>query len=211
LGIDLPASFYYELKSIDPYLFPVWHQYSLLWDSIINSYEGPLEDPRYVVKYEYGHLNPGFVLTDGSGEPVQEGKWHLYRWCYPHGIAHVINIDSKDREYLNLLARRLWLQASYNDKFGFRGYQKLLEQKDADERQKQMDDKQDLMNEISKTNSAMLGRAAANYARGIAKATNPTKEIITSYGRQSNKSKIVRPITDREGGLILPDGMGEEW
>ena len=70
-----------------------------------------------------------------------------------------------------------------------------------------MADRDDLMNEIGKANSGMFGRAAENMARGLTAPTAPTKEIITSFSGQTNHSKIVRPITDREGGLILP----EDW
>jgi hypothetical protein len=207
LGVDLPATFMSRLKSIDPHFYPVFHPYRVLWDSIINEYSGPLDDPRYQIKREYCELNFGFVLTNGQGEPSPDGTWHIWRWCEPaSGWAHIINIDSRDPEYLNFLVERIWLQAQYNDQFG-RGYQRKLEEADLERRDKLMADRDDMMREISKANSGMLGRAAENFGRGITQATNPTKEIITSFSGQSNKSKIVRPITDREGGLILP----EDW
>jgi hypothetical protein len=205
LGVDLPATFIRRLRSIDQNFYPVFHPYRVLWDSVINEYSGPLDDPRYQIKYEYSELNFGFVLTNGQGQPSPDGSWHIWRWCEPAvGWAHIINIDSKDPEYLNFLVERIWLQAQYNDRFGT-GYQRELDAADATRRNKLMDDRQDLMKEISKANSGMLGRAAENFGRGITAATNPTKEIITSYANQGNKSKIIRPITDREGGLDLPE------
>ena len=207
LGVDLPAGFMHRMRSIDKDFYPVFHPYRVLWDSVINEYSGPLEAPRYQIKYEYSELNFGFVLTDGQGNPSPDGSWHIWRWCEPAGgWAHIINIDSKDPEYLNFLVERIWLQAQFNDRFGT-GYQRKLEEADLERRDKMMADRDDLMNEIGKANSGMFGRAAENMARGITAPTAPTKEIITSFSGQSNKSKIVRPITDREGGLILP----EDW
>ncbi len=211
LGVDLPSDFVHELKSLDSNLYPVFHPYRMLWDSIVNDYSGPLDDPRYQIEYKYGELNFGFVLTNGQGRPSPDGSWHIWRWCEPHGWAHVINIDSKDRQYLDLLVKRLWLQDRYHSRYGHRGYQKLLEEADIEQREKQQLDKQDLMNEIGKTNSAMLGRCAENMARGLTKPTNPTKDIIFSAAGVNNKSKIVRSLSDREGGLVLPEGLGEEW
>lgn len=210
LGLDLPSMFVHRLKTIDRNLYPVFHPYKMLWDNLINDYAGELEDPRMQVNYNYGQLNFGFVLTDGQGAPVPDGTWHVWRWCEPHGWAHIINIDCKDREYLNLLIERLWLQAQYNDKYGS-GYQKKLDEADEAMREKMKADRADLMNEISKANSGMLNRAAENFARGVVAPHNPKKEIITSYSGQGNRTKIERPLTDREGGLILPDGYGEEW
>ena len=204
LGVDLPASFVYSLRSIDSNLYPVFHPYKLLWDSIINDYAGELEDPRYQINYNYGELNLGFVLTDGKGRPVPDRTWHIWRICRPHGWAHVINIDSKDRKYLNLLAYRLYLQALYNERYGHRGYGRILEEMDIKRRDKLQSEQKDLMNEIQQANSGMLARVADNFSRGITKVTNPKKEIITSYSGQRNKSKIIRTITDEEGGLIVP-------
>lgn len=208
LGVDLPATFMSRLRSIDHNFYPVFHPYAMLWDSILNEYSGLIEDPRYQIKYEYGELNFGFVLTNGQGAPSPDGHWHIWRWCEPaNGWAHIINIDSKDPEYLNLLVERIWLQAQYNEKFGNTGYQRLLESKDQERREKEMAERNDLMNEISKANAGMVARAKENFERGNTRPTNPTKEIITSFPGQQNRSKIVRPLTDEEGGLILP----EDW
>ena len=46
-----------------------------------------------------------------------------------------------------------------------------------------------------------------NFDRGVVAPTNPEKETIVSYGGQTNRSKIVRPLDDEEGGLIVP----EKW
>ena len=173
LGIDLPSGFMHRLRSIDSHFYPVFHSYRVLWDSVINEYSGSLEDPRFQIKYGYGELNFGFVLTDGQGAPTPDGSWHIWRWCEPAGgWAHIINIDSKDPEYLNFLVERIWLQAQYNDRFG-RGYQRKLEEADLERRDKLMADRDDLMKEIGKANSGMFGRAAENMARGITAPTAP--------------------------------------
>jgi len=179
----------------------------MLWDSIINDYAGSLEDPRYEIHYKHSELNFGYVLTNGSGEPTPDGAWHIWRLCRPHGWAHIIKVESTDRAYCNLLVRRLWLQAKYNDHYGHTGYSRMLEEMQVAERQKAQDDREDLMNEIYKTNSSMMNRVAENFEFGRTEPTNPMKESIMSYPGQKDHSKIVRPLEDKEGGLILPD----EW
>lgn len=205
LGLDLPSNFVYELRGIDEHLYPIWHAYRMLWDSVINSYSGLLEDPRYQVSYKYGHTNFGFVLTDGHGRPVEDGTWHVWRLCRPHGWAHVINLDSTEKGYLNLVLKRLYLQAQYNDRFGHKGYTKLLQEADAQRRHKLLQERKDMMNDIYKVNSSMMNRVVDNFSRGITKVTNPTKDVIISGAGISKRSKITRPITDKEGGLILPE------
>jgi accessory colonization factor AcfC len=98
----------------------------------------------------------------------------------------------------------------YRDTYGLFGYTKLLAEQEEKVRDKAQLEKADLLNEINKANQAMISRAAENFARGIVKPTAPKKEIIMSGAGLSNKSKIIRDLTDREGGLILPDGYGEE-
>jgi hypothetical protein len=68
-------------------------------------------------------------------------------------------------------------------------------------------DVQELNNAVMEENRWLLTRAMDNMASGRINATNPTKDIITSFSGQGNKSRIVRPLTDTEGGLILP----EQW
>lgn len=211
IGIDLPGDFLMSLRSIDENLYPVFHPYKVLWDSVINEYSGELDDPRFQIKSEYGELNFGFVLTNGQGIPTPDGEWHVWRLCRPHGWAHVMNIaDRSDRVYLDLLCKRLWLQAKYNDKYGHTGYTKLLEKLDTEKREKEQSDKQDLFDDISSANSAMLNRVRDNYERGHVRPTNPMKETIMSGGGLTKRSKLVTPLDDKSGGLILPPGFGEE-
>lgn len=212
LGVDLPAQFYYDLTAIDQHLHLIFHPYQLLWDDMVNEYTGPLEDPRYPIvenSHKYGQIVMGHVLTNGQGEPSLDGSWHVWRWCEPAAAwAHVINIDSRDPLYLQLLVKRLHLAAVYNDKYGHRGYQKLMEQADIDRREKLQADKADMMDQISKVNSAMLNRVRDNFERGIVNSTNPEKETIMSGGGIKGARKLVRPLDDHEGGLILPEEFG---
>ncbi len=211
LGVDLSSQFVNDLKSLDRNLYPIFHPYQLLWDDIVNEYAGALVDPRYPVaenSFRCGELVLGHVLSNGRGEPTLDGHWHIWRWCEPApGWAHVINIDSTDRLYLRLLVERLWLQARYNDKFGHRGYQRMMEEADIAKREKIQADKADLMKDIASANSDMMSRAMQNFASGKVAATNPTKEVIMSGSGLRNRSKIVRPLSDTEGGLILPESM----
>ena len=210
-GLDLPAQFLADLRGLDDNLYPIFHPYRILWDDMVNEYLGDLDDPRYPVvenSHRAGELVMGHVLSNGKGEPTLDGHWHIWRWCEPaRAWAHIINIDSREQLYLNILVQRLWLQDQYNNKYGNRGYQRMMEEADLAKRSKMQDDKQALMDDIHKANSAMMNRAMQNFEYGRTAATNPTKEIITSFAGQKNKSKIVRPLSDREGGLILPDDL----
>ena len=40
-----------------------------------------------------------------------------------------------------------------------------------------------------------------NFEFGRTAPTNPTKDIIMSYRGQTNKSKIIRPLNDKDVGL----------
>lgn len=212
LGVDLPSKFVHDLWGIDQNLYPIFHPYRILWDDVVNEWVGRLNDPRYSVfenSCKAGELVMGHILTDGVDRPVEDGQWHIWRYCAPvNAWAHIINLDSTEPEYLRLLVKRIRLQAEYNDRYGHRGYRKMMEEADIARREKLQEEKRDLMNEIHTANAAMTRRAMDNLSRKITKPSNPQKEIITSYRGQGNRSKIVRPLTDREGGLILPDDLG---
>jgi hypothetical protein len=189
----------------------VYHPYKVLWDNIINTDSGLTEDPRHTINRSYGELNFGFVLTDGQGAPLEDGSWHVWRWCeYAPGWAHIIKLQSKEPVYLDLIVRNLYLQDLFNRKYKNRGYSRYLESLDIQERHKKIEEQNDLMKEVNKANSAMVGRAMENFQRNITAPSNPTVDKIFSSSGVSKRSKIVRPATDREGGLILPAGYGEE-
>lgn len=212
LGVDLPASFVHELRGLDEHLYPVWNAYQLLWDSIINTDAGAIEDSRYQVESKYGHTNFGFVLTDGQGRPREDGHWHIYRWCeYAPGWAHILKLESSnDQIYLNLVVKSLYLQDQYNRKFRGRGYSRMLEDMDAAKRHKMIEESRLLQKDILDNNKHIMGRVMDNFSRGVTKPTKPKRDIIMSGPGLSNRSKITREVTDVEGGLILPAGYGEE-
>lgn len=203
LGIDLPATFIDDLRAIDTHLYPVWHQYKTLWDSpVTNEYSEGRE-----IHYAYGHLNFGFVPRNKDGAPVEEGAWHIWELCPDRGWGHVCKLESNDTGYLRIFLRRLNAQLKWHEKYGKIGmnsYQKHLDELDEQQREKMMKERQEMMNAIQEENEWFLNAAKQNYLRGKVKPTNPTKSQIISYPGQSNKSRIERPITDEEGGLIVP-------
>lgn len=207
MGVDLPREFIDQLRSIDRDLYPVWHEYRVLWDDLINTYSGAIDDPRFTVNYDHGALNFGFVLTDGNGAPIPERKWHIWRWSYPHGVAHICPLDSTDPEYLKLLVRRLYLQATVTDKYGFSSYSRLLAESDADRRAQLQKERAETLKEAQDENAWLTRRAMENLESGRTAPTNPKKESIYSYKGQSNRTKTERPLedTDKESGIILPD------
>lgn len=201
-GIDLPSWFVDDLKSIDSKLYIVWHPYKVIWDSVMNQYEGLLVDPRFTIHREYGEENWGFVTTNGRGAPLPDRSWHIWRLCEPHGWAHVLQIESKESGYLSLLARRLHLQGRFRDRYGDIAWNKKVR---ADQEQAQVDAlaaKQELFDAVQDENKWLMRRAMENFERGIVKPTNPQKEIISSYAGQKNRSRIIRPLDDEDVKLV---------
>jgi hypothetical protein len=77
-----------------------------------------------------------------------------------------------------------------------------MQEEQEEQLQKKQAKSQDLWKEVNKANSKLMKSAAENFASGVTAPTNPEREIIASFRGQSNKTKIVRPLTDKEGGLI---------
>lgn len=210
-GVDLPREFIDNLKQIHPHLYPVWHQYRMLWETIIqNDYYGEEEDPRHQINYQYGHLNFGFVLMDSGDKPLEDGSWHIWEFKPDHGWGHVCKIEARDPKYLRLFLHRLKLQADWNDRYGRLGsnsYQKYLDQLDSEQREKHMKEKEELMTAVQDENNWLLDTVKENLGRGIYKPTDPKVETITSYPGQKNRSRIIRSLRDddKQSGLYLPD------
>ncbi len=207
LGLDLPSWFFYRLKGIDHDFQLVFHPYQVLWDNIINEYEGELDDTRFTIHREHGELVFGYVLTNGEGEPTPDNTWHLWRFCNPHGWAHIVKIENKHERYLELLLNRLYLQAKISDRYGHRAWTRKLEDDKSDEADSMAQDKKELFQAVQEENSWLTKRAMDNMGRGMVNATRPQKDIIFSAGGVSKRSKITRDIRDREGGLVFPDEM----
>jgi hypothetical protein len=203
-GIDLPSWFQDDLKSIDDKLFLVYHPYKVLWDDIINQYEGNLDDPRFTIHKEHGTLNFGFVLTDGQGYPTPDNTWHVWRLCIPHGWAHVIQVQDNHEEYLKLLVKRLHLQARFTDRYGFKAWGHHMDDEAEEQREKKQLDQEDLFGAFQKENDWLLKRAQENYMSGKIAPTNPQKQSIISYPGQVNRTATSRPLDDEEGGLYVP-------
>lgn len=203
-GLDLPSWFFYGLKGIDQDLHIVHHPYRVMWDDIINGDAGPIEDTRYTIHEEYGELNFGYVLTDNVGAPLPDGSWHIWRLCEPHGWGHIVQIEDNHNYYLKLMLKRLYLQAKISDKYGHRAYSRHLDQEAEDEAAIMRKDKQALFDAVQEENSWLMQRAMDNFGRGKFAPTNPQKETITSYGGQTHRSRLSRPLDDTEGGLVIP-------
>ena len=216
LGVDLPRGFYDDISAIDENLYPVWHAFSVLWEQIVmNADAGEVEDPRYEINSKFGELNFGYpVMQSQEDRPLSApniqggGLWHLWRLSRPHGWCHVVALESKEPEYLKMVAFRLHLQATYNDKYGHNGYGKYLETLDQEQREREMRDHESMMGDIQDANGWFMKKAMENMERGHTAPTNPQKESIMSYAGQENRSRVIRPLDDSdiESGLILPPG-----
>ena len=200
-GIDLPAWFYHDLKSIDSKLEFVWHEFRTLYDDVMNSYTGSFEESRYNIHNEFGQELWGYPLTNGQGNPIPEHSWHIWRQQWPHGLCHVMKIESTESGYLNVLLSRLHLQANSTP----RKYQRKMTEEAEEKRLKEQKQTKDLMADVQAANAGFLNKIKDNAARGLWKPTNPTKDAIYSFPGQKNRSRIIRPLEDHEGGLILPD------
>lgn len=203
IGVDIPSWFFHGLRAIDKDFYLIKHSFRVLWDDIINEYEGPLDDPRYCINKNHGTINFGFVLTDNTGKPLEDGSFHLWRYCWPHGWAHIIKIEDTHEKYLRLLLKRLYLQAKITDKYGFKAYSRKRRDEEEEEDLIKQKDKDSLFQAFQEENDWLLRKAKENYLSGKIAPTNPTKETIVSYPNQTNRTKTLRPLEDHEGGLVV--------
>lgn len=207
-GIDVPTWFIEGLKGMDPKLHLVWHPWRIMYDQIMNQYEGDPDDPRFTITEFAGEETWGFPLTNEKGEPIPERRWHVWRLCDPYGWAHVCDIKSEKRDYLRILLNRLHWQALLSNATGgrkamLREMQEMQETKMVNEQNKA----QELWSAVQEENSWLMREAMDNMGRGKVAPTNPQKESIFSFPGQKSHSRIIRPLDDEEGGLIIP----EKW
>ena len=203
-GIDLPAWFIDEIKSVDPNLYFVYHPYRVIYDDFMNQYEGSMDDPRFTIGEQFGQEIWGYAVTDNKGQPVPEARWHCWRLCEV-GWAHIFDVKYLDPDYLRKLVKRLGMQKIITEREGLGAYMKFLrEEREAFDAADQAV-KQQQYDDFQKENRWLLDKAADNYMSGKIAPTNPVKETITSYAGQESKSRLSRPLTDEEGGLIIPD------
>ena len=201
-GLDLPKKFIDEVRSIDDGFYFVWHPYRVLYDDVMNCYTGSLEDPRFSINERFGHEVWGWPLLDTNGDPIDENRWHLWR-LHSHGWSHVIDVASRDPEHLSKIVSRLARAANLAD-MNRRERMNYLQDEQEEQLQKDQTQASDLWKETQKANSKLMRNVADNFSYGRTAPTNPTKDIITSYKGEVNRSKITRTITDKEGRLISP-------
>lgn len=204
-GIDLPAGFIEDVKTIDNSLHFVWHPFRVQYDDIMNIYYGSLENPRWMIHEAYGQEIWGWALTDNNGTPIPENRWHIWQLTKDYGWAHVSNVASTEPEHLYRIVNRLGREKLYRAQYGaVKWNQKLREDLEAFE-QKKINERHNLFADVQTANKSAMKTVMENLERGIVNPTRPTKDVITSYGGQGNRSRITREITDREGGLIIPE------
>lgn len=202
-GDDLPYGFFDDVRGIDNRLHFVWHPYQVEYENVMNIYTGKIEDPRFNIHIEYDQEVWGWVLRNPDNSPKEDGSWHIWQ-IHDHGWSHVCPVLSSDPNYLSTLARRLHLQGKMVDKYGKYAYAKGLTEESEERRQKRLEDLREIEDEVHKENSWLMKRAMENLSRGHINPTNPQKEQIMTYPGQSHRSRVSRPLTDEEGGLIVP-------
>ena len=200
-GKDLPSWFMDDLKSIDEKLYLVYHPFALIWDDVINQYTGSLEDPRFCIHREHGEEVWGFVTTNGSGEPIPEGAWHVWRLAEPRGWCHVVRVDSKNAEYLRLMINRLHLQANFRDRYGDIAWNRKTRDEDEEAKRQAQDAHQEGFEAVQEENSWLTRNARDNMSRGITAPSNPMTGSIVSYPGQKNHTATNRPLRDEDVGL----------
>lgn len=207
-GIDVPTWFIEQLQGIDSKLHLVWHPWCLLYDSMMNVYEGDPEDPRFVIGEFDGQEIWGFPMTDGEGTPVPNNHWHVWRLCDPYGWAHIVELQALSGEYLQLLLKRLYWQAQISlVPAGQKALMRQMQQDQEEKLEKGQAGANELWGAVQDENKWLMKEAMENFDRGHTAPTNPQKEQIISYPGQKNRSRIIRPLEDSEGGLIIP----EKW
>lgn len=209
-GLHLPCWFVDDIKGIDENLHFVWHPYKVLYDDIVNADVGSLEDPRYYIG-RYPGLGEqeiwGYPLTNSDGSPAIDAAWHIWRLCRPNGWAHILRIDETHERWLKFCVSRLFLADQVSSKYGHRAWNLYQREEQMVARQNKISDVNQLLMDTTEENKWLLKEAMSNFERGLIKPTNPTKETIASFANQTNHSRLERPLTDREGGLILPDEL----
>ena len=200
-GKDLPSWFLDNLKSIDSKLYVVFHPFATIWDDMMNQYEGELLDPRFTIHQEHGEEVWGFVTTRGDGSPIPECAWHVWRLCEPHGWAHVVRVDSKNQEYLNLMINRLHTQAEFRNKYGDIAWNRNMRFENEESQAKAQDDYQEQFEAVQEENAWLTRNARENMQKGVTAPTNPQKETIASFAGQTHRSRLSRPLEDADVGL----------
>ena len=202
-GIDFPAQFLCDLRGIDPDFYLIWHPYQTLWDMVINEGMGTEESPRYQIHEQYSQLCFGYVMRNRTNSgPAPDNTWHLWRLARPHGWCHVMRLqDPKNADYMTLVANVLHKQKQLLDRLGPKGIVQTEAIANEQAREKAMAEKDEMYKLWQLENRWLLRKAMDNMARGVLNSPEPTRDVIMSGPGLSHRSKIVRPITEREGGI----------
>lgn len=192
---DFPAWFIEGLHALEPHAYPVWHQFELNFDLVMNMDGDGLD--KFVINNKFGGLNFGRVCMDPENvqEPKYEGMWHLWR-LHKDGWSHFCRIDSTESKYLKQILDMLLFQDRFISRYGAKAYTQYLENKDEWRREKEKELKKDEYNEWHYQNKDMVDRARDNFERGITKPTNPTKKIVKSG--PGGMVDYERPLTDED-------------
>jgi hypothetical protein len=190
-----------DLKSIDEKLYLVYHPFAMIWDDMMNQYEGELLDPRFTIHREHGEECWGFVTTDGGGAPIPECAWHVWRLCEPHGWAHVVRVESRHDQYLGLMVKRLHIQKTFRERYGDIAWNRNTRDEQEEAQKARQDAQQEGFEAVQEENAWLMKNARDNMSRGITAPTNPMIEKIVSYAGQTNKSRTSRPLDDSDVGL----------
>ena len=205
-GLHLPADFIQEIKGIDDHLHFVFHPYRVQYDDLMNKYYGSLEDPRWTIHEEHGEEVWGWIMTMPNGAPIPDMTWHIWQLKLDVGWSHVANLPEVSNSTLNTIVNRLGREKVYKAKYGSLAWNQLKRKEDEEREAKAKDAQDQRFADIQRENSWLTRKAMENLDRGITAPTRPEKDIIMSGAGITNRSKIVRPITDKEGGLYT----GEE-
>lgn len=209
-GLDFPSWFTDGLKAIDREFYTIWHPYKTIWDPVINEYSGSLEDPRFVIQDLNGELIFGWPERDPkTWAPMPDNSWHIWRLSWPSGWGHIVKIESDQPEYLRLLLTKLCAQKRHTDRYGLGSYSKVLANQQQEEQEAAKVKHDNTLLDVQHENKWFLNRVKENMERGIVNPTMPTKETISSFSGQTYRTRLERPLDDREGGLYIPDSWRE--
>lgn len=205
-GLHLPAEFIQDIKGIDETLNFVWHPFEVLYeDNVMNSYTGKVDDPRWCINESFGQENWGYVLTLPDGSPKPDETWHIWQLNILSGWNHVSNIASTEPSHLLRIVHRLWKEKMYKARYDAFEWNHKMRQDDEDRAARLQDAKDQRFRDIQSENKWLTRKAMENLERGITAPSRPEKDVISSFAGQTNFTKITRPITDKEGGLITGD------
>ena len=205
LGIDLPAEFYQDIKGISDSLYFVYHPVETLYEDIMTCYTGKADDPRWHIHFSSGQEIWGYPLTMPDGSWKRDGTWHIWQLYRNVGWLHVSNIASTEPEHLNRIVNRLGREKFFKARYGAMEWNHRMRKDDEDREARLQDAKDQQFRDIQGENKWLTRKAMENLERGVTAPSRPTKDIITSFAGQTNRSKMTREITDKEGGLVLPE------